>query len=146
MAVFEGATGRRLWSIPVPRWKRGSFESWFHIDPTGAVVATITEQDTLTMVLRDLPTGRSLGTQVVPCHPSSLGPGGSCWLEFAIAFRDLGREGTVRRLSIPQDIGSELMPFSRDGRRLAYGTYDGSVKILDFEEMRSRLAVVGLGW
>src|SRR5262249_23550114 len=81
IAVFEGATGKKRWAVPVPRWKPNYLEAWFRVDPTGTVIGTITDQAPALMTLRDLPTGRPLGTQAVPQNPCSIGPGGQSWFD-----------------------------------------------------------------
>jgi serine/threonine protein kinase/WD40 repeat protein len=52
----------------------------------------------------------------------------------------------VARLGVGTPTSSVDLPFSADGKLLAWGNSDGSVYVCDLEAVRQRLNRVGLGW
>jgi hypothetical protein len=124
-------------------------------DPTGNVLAHLpTGAYRATLVA--MPTGRPLGTtegfadslsagadRVVVKVVSPLAWGGYCeWLRMIDrrAGRPLAIPGVETRIS------SVVIPFSHDGKHLAWGGTAGTFFVCDLEPARDRLASVQMGW
>jgi WD40 repeat protein len=154
--VFEGATGKELWSLPAhPKGLR------CRIDPTGTILS-IGSLDGSSTKLVEMPHGKVLYSfprghvwpgppnspyLVGPGLPNSVGPsaGFSPFPGFSLYHRGnrsplitLGRHARFRTSPEPA--------FSPDGSRLAWGNADGTVTVCDLKEIRARLEQVGLEW
>ena len=121
---------------------------WLAIDPTGELVF-VGSRD----LGRQKPTLRNVSTgEVVRSFDESSGnpgPGGKLFIGDApgqqgVSLRNDGNRDLLA-LGIDQRIASNAL-FCTDGKHVAWGNADGSVMVADLDEIRSRLAQVGLSW
>jgi WD40 repeat protein len=136
--AFDGLTGKVLWSLPG--------EGINAIDPTGKLLAV------------GLPSGMALvetasGKEVAAVRGgiSSLAPEARYYGDWGehnltVSLRRLGEAAPLVTLHRQVPIRSHSLPFSPDGRFMTWGNADGTVSVCDLEEVRRRLAEVGLAW
>jgi serine/threonine protein kinase/WD40 repeat protein len=144
LTLYDSSTGAPRWPFPLGT---SHHTGWVKVDPAGErVTVTISTGEGEQTRLLDLATGKDLGS--LP-FGSSLSPraeylfvGSSRGMSL---FRRGGGEPLVT-LGIDLPITSIHQIFSRDGRLLAWGNGDGTVTVCDLQEVRRRLADVGLGW
>jgi WD40 repeat protein len=146
LTAYDGLTGKVLWDLPYD----GESELGPRPDPTGKLLA-IPRQNHIALV--EMPTGKARG--FLP-WVSSVGLGAD-WI-LATAAGDsseqlfglsLHRRGEERPLITftPYDLlsGASAL-FNVAGTHIAWGNADGTVTVCDIQEVRRRLAAVGLGW
>jgi WD40 repeat protein len=148
--AFDGPTGAEVWSLPVTKsvqWAR------LTPDPTGKVLAFLPE-DAYRATLVAMPTGSPLGTMEGFADSLSAGAdrmvvrvfarsGGYCE-SLRLIDRRAGRLLAI--LGVDTRTCSVVIPFSRDGIYLAWGSADGSVFVGDLAEVQRRLSSVRMGW
>ncbi len=150
--AFDGLTGKEIWSLPSTL--RSSAGSLHNIDPTGRFLVVVPrhyddgpERGTLV----EMPSGKLLGT--LEDFASCLGPAVKYWGRtnhrgrpgLALFHRD--DQAPLVRLGIDVQTTSENhTQFNATGSHVAWGNVDGTVSVCDIEEVRRRLAQLGLGW
>jgi WD40 repeat protein len=141
LKVFDGATGRELWSTP-------SASTGFAMDPLGRVLFLPGEKKLVAAA-----TGKGLALWEAPPGegPShALSPDGELGVTQAphhggIVLNRRADGATV--LVLGMDGAGAVSPvFSEDGRWLAWGGHGGSVLLADLPEVQRRLARADLGW
>ncbi len=149
--AYEGATGKKLWSIPTSRSPDVSAE--LSIDPSGSCVSfRAGKKGTPTLV--DATSGRFL--RILDSLPQCLGPEAKFWvsrtegpLRPAQGFFGIeeGRDHSLFKVEFDTFQPCILSPkVSLDGRYLGWGNADGSVIVCDLKEVNRRLSEVKLGW
>jgi hypothetical protein len=148
-AAWELPGGKECWRFPRPA--RGE-AAGLCTDPNGTVVGVPTTDDGRGRLLH-IRTGEPYGPE--GDEPYILGPGPRhLWAAYARregvpADITLGSWGkSPRLLTVLSRTANNLDDgrFDRTGRLLAWGNYDGSVIVLDLDEIRARLGEVGMGW
>jgi WD40 repeat protein len=146
--AFESLTGRELWSVDPKR--PDSKSGRVYVDPTGTVVSGELAHDDTARLYR-MPGGEFI--RDLPWKPGCIGPGGQMWATtMAVAPKRQPGVSLLRHqdklplivLGIDRRISSIVMQFDREGRRVAWGNADGTVSVCDLEEIRNRLAGLGL--
>lgn len=148
--VYDGTTGQELWArASEARTHNGHLV----IDPSGVVVAISDQEPSYTATVHDIATGRT--REVWSVMPDCLSPGASLRVTLESSSSDdslpvptlrRGRDEVLARFAIDKGATHHSSTFSPDGGRLAFGHADGTVTVCDLEEVRRRLAGVGLGW
>ena len=151
IAVYEGTTGRRLWSVPSQQ-TTAEFDAAVAFDPSGRLLAVRLAEDDSSSLL-EVPSGDVVG-RITPSS-SSVAPGASRWFAFRYASRERasgfplharGEAGPLITFLLDQGGTSSSPRFSPDGRHAAWGHPDGTVDLVDLPEVRRRLAAIELGW
>jgi hypothetical protein len=148
LTVYDGLTGKILWDLPYDR----KHEVSPRLDPTGKRLAFIQAGEEHSTLV-EMPTGEARGS--LPCTHYSLGPGAEWFSElgpgdsqgqvFGLRLHRRGEERPLVTLA-PYDLFSGEVLFNAAGTYLAWGNADGTVTVCDIQEVRRRLAAVGLGW
>jgi WD40 repeat protein len=150
LIVYDGLTGKVLWDLPYG----GEHEVVPKLDPTGKLLGFHLPGQTQ-MTLVEMPTGKTHGFN----PPAGLiGPEAEWWLplqpsqdssgqEFGLSLHRRGTERSLVTLA-PNNMpsGTNGALFNVAGTHLAWGNADGTVTVCDIQEIRRRLAAVGLGW
>ena len=143
--VWDALTGKVAWSRPSERTVDGS---WFDIDPTGELM-TLHPTNTGHPLIVEVATGKIVEFPEIDCGP--IAPRAEYTIRFAEApasgftlHRRFAREPLV---GLALDIKEFGRPrFSPQGGHIVWGSSDGTVTVCDIQEIRTRLADVGLGW
>jgi WD40 repeat protein len=141
--AFAALTGEHLWSLPA---RAGPSRA--ALEPAGDFLAVDLDNAQVTVVAAA--SGKEVAS--VLDLTIALGPGAHT---FAVGidpphpglalYRRRGQAHLVT-LRSPTRRSSGVSPFSPDGRFLTWGDADGTISVCDVEEVRRRLAEVGLGW
>jgi WD40 repeat protein len=142
--AFAALTGEHLWSVPAKEGPhRGALE------PSGDLLAVCLD-GTQTQVVA------TASGKEVPSIPRGgivvLGPGAQTFLVQvgldggSLALYRPGGQAPLVTLRGPTWHSSVVSPFSPDGRFATWGNADGTISVCDIEQVRRRLAEVGLGW
>jgi WD40 repeat protein len=139
-SAFDTLSGTQIWS------RVSTFKSTFDLDPNGRL-AVISPFANSTLI--EAGSAKSLRTSKQGW--GELGPGAARWLAMRSGDqkgRSVVEEGKKSPLI---DLGIELsgdgpFVFSPDGKMVAWGGDDGTIFVCGLEEVRQRLAKIGLGW
>jgi serine/threonine protein kinase/WD40 repeat protein len=151
LKIFDGVTGKDLWSFSL---KRGNYASGISIDSAGKVLQFGSSPEDDKRQLVELPSGKLLGVleqQYLAClgpgaellarratHPSGIAQG------FTL-FRQ-GEKAPLVTLGIDYPIVGGSQRFNASGSHFAWGNVDGTVTVCDLQEVRRRLTALDLGW
>ena len=127
--------GRKVLEIPTPLRMELCFPA---LDPNGRFLPYPIGADNKSRLVR-LPGGEAMGEVDTP---RAISPAGDAFAGPAENDACLlyDRRGRSRGLKLGMDWRLVLMPeFSPDGKRLAWGTKDGTVLVANLEEVRRRL-------
>jgi WD40 repeat protein len=134
--AFDALTGKNRWSLQ---------EGHATIDPTGKLLA-------LSLGDKGVVVETSSGKEVAAVPPAirSLAPEaryyGQSQDSLMLNLCRLGQAAPLVTFHRQVPIRSDHSPFGPDGRFMTWGNADGTVCVCDVEEVRRRLAEVGLGW
>jgi eukaryotic-like serine/threonine-protein kinase len=147
--ALDSQTGAERWSLPSESTKE--YFSVGAIDPTGRFLS-IGQYAHSADNLVDIASGRTVRS--FKRSPDALGPDAR---DSFATWHDPEAGDASKRALFRGDAedplvtlaGTELTSnaaFSLDGTRLAWGNVDGTVIVCDIQQVRRRLAEVGLGW
>jgi hypothetical protein len=148
LIVYDGLTGKVLWDLPYD----GEYQLGPQLDPTGKLLAfSLAGAKPITLV--EMPTGKVHG--FLPLV-NRLGLGSEWILEttvsdssgqvFGLRLYQRGKERPLITLAPYDLLSSKEALFNIADTHVAWGNADGTVMVCDIQEVRRRLAAVGLGW
>lgn len=147
LAAYDGTTGKRLWTWPLPDDDDSGYE---RVDPIGAIVASPLRQPSAVGFI-DIASG-----QIRRGHtylPTCLGPeaafyaGGEKSPYHGFGLYRTGDERPLVVMGLEEEVAyCYQQQFSRDGRLLAWPIRDGLIYVAKIQEVRRQLARLGLGW
>jgi serine/threonine protein kinase/WD40 repeat protein len=147
--VFEGLSGRELWSRQARLDNAGGR---LILDPLGKMLAHPTHdskrKEQVSLVRAT--TGEYQESYVT--LPIALDPGSRYWVapgtvaENGCSLGRLGEQEPFIRLGLGQPVVAEEAQFNQTGTHLAWGNADGTVTVCDLEKVRRRLDELELGW
>ena len=145
--AMDATTGKELWS---QRWSGDTHGSGLAADYSQKhIIIGFLSKTKTRPTLHDVLTGRELRS--FDGWPGTPGPDWKYLLrndpnQQGVAIHDNDGQYLVT-LGIDRTRSSSIhVPFSSDGRHIAWGNQDGSVMIADLDAIQSRLAQTGLGW
>ena len=147
LTVYHGLTGKILWDLTYS----GKDELGFTLDPTGKLLA-FNQAGKTTVV--EMPTGKAHG--FLP-WVHTLGLGAEWILDttavvdssrqvFGLSLHRRGEERPLVTLALYDLRSGTRALFNVAGTHVAWGNADGTVTVCEIQEVRRRLAAVGLGW
>jgi serine/threonine protein kinase/WD40 repeat protein len=150
LIVYDGLTGKKRWELSYD--SKPSYGVGTHLDPTGRLLAfRMPGEERMTLV--EMPAGTARGS--LPAS-GRLGPGAEWWLTtaagdtshqfFGFRLHRRGEADPLVTLGTDTLIAGDLAVFNVSGTHVAWGNADGTVTLCDIQEVRRRLAAVGLGW
>jgi serine/threonine protein kinase/WD40 repeat protein len=151
VSVYEGVTGKLLWSMPSPRPDVDGCH--MRIDPKGAVLVLENEKGAQLTLLR-LP-GREWMFDLDVHNIAALAPGGSRWFSaypepadanFVLRYFPEGRQSPAIPFLLDKDVFYNALIFDGVGRHVAWPCPDYSVTLCDLTEVQRAMSEYGLGW
>jgi WD40 repeat protein len=145
VAVFDGLTGKTLWSLPATSSEKSA---QLALDPTGKMLALLPGKDGEAKVV-EMPSGKLLPS--LERFPDALSPGARYWVRRDKLLHGLSlfrREdkSPVVTLGIDLLVSSYPSVFHPAAMHLVWGNEDGTVNVCDLMKLRRRLATVGFDW
>jgi serine/threonine protein kinase/WD40 repeat protein len=148
--AYDALTGAERWSISSTRTE---LSPTIVLDPAGRLLALRTDNREDEGVQVEVESGRVLGA--LKPFPVSMGVDAGVMIQ--LGSRDQGAErrgyalfqrgDSSPRVFLGIETSTSFCPlFSRDGESLSWSNVDGSVSVCNLQQVRQRLAQVGLEW
>jgi WD40 repeat protein len=154
--VFDGLTGKELWSSPPEREGLRDWDQRLTMDHTGTFL-TITRahragSEPLQIASVEISTGRYLSRPMpADCPHTPWSPDMPYWIHFnmhpgKLSLVRRGEQDAAVVLGIDVQGSGSGQWFNRAGTRYAWGNGDGTVNVCDIPAVQRRLGEIGLGW